>query len=149
MNKLCSGVEAISLDVEVEEPFWWLYAYVDGRRVAYCNCELKEGGNLFIADLKVYKCVKSPMLPWWKRFLGLKRKPTNFRGEGVGRLIMMTLLEKARKEGLQSVYGYIVQKDINESAFLLEWYEKLGFQVCESDGKSMVPAVKMIRINFG
>ena len=57
---------------------------------------------------------------------------------------MDKVFDIAKNKGSVEIKGYVTQGDIEECDFLLGWYERLGFEICEPDGKQIVPAKKMV-----
>ncbi len=52
-----------------------------------------------------------------------------FRRRGLGDILLSRIVSWAQIAGIEEVWGGIVLEDINESPFLLDWYQRRGFKV--------------------
>lgn len=54
----------------------------------------------------------------------------DYRYHTLGTQLLRLLVQHARDRHVLKLYGSIVQKDIDETPGLVEWYESMGFQRC-------------------
>lgn len=53
-----------------------------------------------------------------------------YRHHKLGTQLLSLLIEHARNKRVPKLYGSIIQKHIDETPGLVEWYERMGFQKC-------------------
>jgi len=135
------------MELEIKREFsygcWRLEAFLGDQYFGYCNLNREKNKVLFIADIKVNEKRVAP-IPWWKKKLGIQGELIVFRKKGAGGSLMQEVLQIAKEEGAQKIYGYVTQDDLERSEFLLSWYERMGFEVSDPDGRQIVPAKKMV-----
>lgn len=137
----------IRIEASIDDEPWIWEAYYGGEYAGQLACVPQENGNLLFSDVVISDGTQSmPMLPWWKRLLGVKNKAPDFRNKKIGTELTRTMLEAAKNKQIKRIYGSIVQKDIDESPHLLDWYEKMGFRICEPDDDCLGNAVKKIEM---
>jgi hypothetical protein len=54
--------------------------------------------------------------------------PVNYRGRGLGTVLLKCLVEHARSQGAQELWGEVFQQDIENDPKLLNWYQTFGFE---------------------
>lgn len=62
-----------------------------------------------------------------------------YRGSGLGTMLLDRIMSWAGTSGVTKIWGGIVQKDIDESPFLLEWYQRHGFTVEAPESHNFLP----------
>ena len=135
----------ISVELDKDELFWDVEAFWRHTRVGYCWCE-QRGDRLYISDLKV----ESEHLTHWpflchlpviSRFACSK---IDFRHRGIGSRLINRIISEAAAAGVREVWGSVTQSDIDQTPFLLQWYERMGFVVSEPDHECVATAAKKI-----
>lgn len=65
-----------------------------------------------------------------------------FRNRGLGSALLKEAITLARQYRMSSLYGDIVQQDVDATPYLLDWYRGKGFTVhAPDDGKSIAKIV--------
>jgi len=98
---------------------------------AYVNCQI-EGDVLVLADLFVEECcvIRHPNL--LIRWFGQKTLTVNFRRQGIGSQLLMTVLAYTKSKGLRRLEYRLPAEDPAQNARLQQWFRKRGFTVTES-----------------
>jgi len=90
-----------------------------------------EDNNVMImtlADLIIFD--RSSQRPLWARLLPfLKWNPPNFRQRGLGSAMLQYIIAKAEKLKVDAISGFVTSDDLQETPYLLKFYEKHGFTV--------------------
>lgn len=136
---------AVSVTPEISDGLWTLFAHWHGREVGYLYAVYIDR-RLCLQDFKIEERLRLSWPPClaFLALLGVQRRTRSFRGQGVGSLLMETLIALAGPRGVREVWGSVTQHDIDETPFLLSWYERLGFAVRAPDGECIGNAVKKI-----
>jgi GNAT superfamily N-acetyltransferase len=141
--------EAATIHYEADGPFWRFIALMNGRRVGYAYCH-QTSGRLNIQDLHVYDSLRPP----WsitdpiRVLLRLPRPAVNFRGNGIGTVLITRIIEEARKEQIQEIWGSVKQDDVNATPGLLDWYQRRGFMILEPDAECLKDSAWRISLTF-
>lgn len=64
----------------------------------------------------------------------LFRKPivADFRGQGIGTILLRETIKQARERGATELYGKVIAEDVANASFdLLGWYQSNGFELRE------------------
>lgn len=70
------------------------------------------------------------------------------RRHGIGHELLVRLLSEAKHGGIQEVWGSIVDRDLSESPFLLDFYQRHNFELREPDAECLPHATKKIVYRF-
>lgn len=98
---------------------------------------------LLISDLLVKPDLfisRGPLLPIEKR--------ANFRRLGIGKRLLRAMLDYARQNGANRIYGSVVDQDIQANRDLLDWYASEGFTIRDPDEECLKNAVSKIEIHI-
>lgn len=139
------GDDQVLLKAEWESPFYTLEATVGSRRVGSLVAVMQSEASILLSDVKVGKDVamagkRSGILGW----LQPKPQVASFRGRGIGNMMLRHFIGWCHDEGITEVFGTIVQSDIEETPWLLDWYRRNGFEVRPPDERALRNAVHMV-----
>mgnify|MGYP003594424609 CR=1 FL=1 len=111
------------LRINTDGDLWTLDYVWQGRRLGRITAT-RNGKRLLIGDFLV-------------------DNPQN-RGHGIGKCLLDEFLKTAREEAISEVWGSVTQDDIQQTPYLLDWYQRLGFTISEPDGECIETAAKKI-----
>jgi GNAT superfamily N-acetyltransferase len=119
----------------------------DHYRVGEIKCNIQDSGVMNIGDIEIYDNIarSKPGILWfipWKVWKRLTKK--NFRGRGLGSLLLELAINYARRRGLRQIRGFVVRKDLAATPWLLDWYSRYGFQIIPNDNHEPSNAVAWI-----
>jgi hypothetical protein len=108
-----------------------VYLYHKGNEIGhiFCNFEPEE---MKIGDLIIWDNVIIGQRGCFYSILSLfgwKPNTTNYRNRRLGSILLDFVIEKALERGIKRISGVVVPQDHKNSPFLLNWYQKHGFQV--------------------
>lgn len=145
----CIAPSEITLVVHDEYGSPQIEAMWQGHRVGHAWCTVGDDGRMALADLKLETVhLRRPVAHSPLILLGVTCRTRDFRGQGVGRMLMQRVLSEARAMGIREVWGSVTQEDIDGTPYLLEWYRRLGFTVMAPDGECIGSAVKRIMVRL-
>lgn len=78
------------------------------------------------------RTAESSFIQLLRALFRLKPKTLNYRGQGIGTELLLTVLQYAREREMNEIHGQIVQLDLDRNPDLPNWYRKHGFSVSES-----------------
>ncbi len=67
-----------------------------------------------------------------------------YKGQGIGRRLLDAFVKTAQEEGISEVWGSVTQEDIQQTPYLLDWYQRLGFTISDPDEECVHTAAKKI-----
>ena len=112
--------------------------------VADAECAFEDDQRILIKMIEVLECAVIR-----KKSLLRKARHANFRGLGIGSRIVREVVRQAKRHRARELYGYIIQHRLDANPFLLEWYEKEGFEICAPDPDYRFPHCNRIVMQFG
>jgi len=79
-----------------------------------------------------------------------KLKATSYRKRGLGTKLLKIVVEKARKENVGRIRGFVTNQGVADNINLLNWYQKHGFRVIPvvSPGTLMTDKVAWIQMDL-
>jgi len=102
------------------------------QAVGYANIFHQGPRQWEIADLLIENnsIIPRPLFIVNIRDLLLKLEPKrrNFRGLGLGNVLLQSIIGEAREYGVQNISATLSHKDRQESPFLVQWCAKNGFR---------------------
>jgi len=108
-----------------DEKFWinWgthfglgpkLWVYYRGNWVATVESAWNDDGGLDLADIIIFE------------------DHQDLRQRGLGKKMMKLFIEKAKEEGATFIWGFISAHEGSTVEYLIDWYDRQGFQVYEA-----------------
>ena len=76
---------------------------------------------------------------WWPRI-----GTTNYRQRGVGTKMLKSFLAWCRENQITQVFGSGVQRDLDTTPTLLDWYARHGFDIRQPDSRCIGNAVNLV-----
>lgn len=137
--------EEIKITFGIDDIFWNVRALWRGTEIGKIDCD-REGNRLKISDIQLEE-KHYPHLSPLRKFLcniGVCSRTINFRGNCIGSHMLDCLFAEARKAGIEEIWGFLIQGDIDKTPRLLAWYTRHGFTVSEPDSECEKRAVKKI-----
>ena len=128
-----------------------LYYFAEGDRYqAGYLYATNSGDRIEIDDFKVYKdsFIPYPIGHSFLMFLGIPCRKVNFRGQGIGGMLMQQFLTEARKLGIREIYGSVTQGDATSTSYLLDFYRKYGFCISAPDADCRNHADMKVSLRF-
>ncbi|MEI8044995.1 MAG: GNAT family N-acetyltransferase [Verrucomicrobiota bacterium] len=111
---------------------WSTKVLAGDTRVGQVHC-LKQGEDLFLADLHVLEAATHPIqgLAMVKAWLGFDThgRIENYRNRGLGSALLSFVINWARARGFRRVTGRLAPIDLKENPDLPDWYRCRGFRV--------------------
>ncbi|HEV2695009.1 MAG TPA: GNAT family N-acetyltransferase [Verrucomicrobiae bacterium] len=89
----------------------------------------KEGDVAILKDLFVDDEFFVRQQNLWKRMLGHKTSSYNFRGQGIGKRLLMDVIKYAQTNGFKRIEGEMNGVNKDPDVDLPRWYRKRGFEV--------------------
>jgi GNAT superfamily N-acetyltransferase len=113
-----------------------------GRLVA---SEMAEG-QMRLSDMEVKTeiATSDSLTNGLTRWLRGKPVVESFRGRGIGNLMLEHFLAWCWEMNVSEVYGSVVQMDMDETPWLLDWYVRHGFEVRAPGDRCLGNAVHMV-----
>lgn len=114
----------------------------DGKGRSYTSTETTDGVYSVITLVDNEGLAAHAFLKWRQpealdiRDLHVEKK---HRGNGLGTILLDRIVLLAGTSGVAKIWGGIVQKDMDESPFLLEWYQRHGFSVEAPESHNFLP----------
>lgn len=131
--------------VSLEESETWLFALVIWKRtlVGRISCVISESNDLEIGDIIIFE---DPLLPkngFFSRH-PFQRPHRNFRNLGLGTAMLHFVVEQAQKMKVKGISGFVTQEDAQKTPYLLNWYQKNGFEVTYDSTHSTITIYRPI-----
>ncbi len=136
----------ISLMSDWDSPQYNLWAIAGNSTVGRLVASEMAEGQMQLSDLEVKTEVATShtQTSWFTRWLRRKPVVESFRGRGIGNLMLKHFLAWCREMNMSEVYGSVVQMDMDETPWLLDWYIRHGFEVRAPDDRCLGNAVHMV-----
>jgi ribosomal protein S18 acetylase RimI-like enzyme len=70
----------------------------------------------------------------------------DYRGRGLGTVLLRSLIAYSQGQGFQDIQGHVFQADLENTPYLLRWYQQQGFQLLaanEHDPPELVASLRM------
>ncbi len=136
----------LKLNQDVSDFVFRLWA-MDGRlKVGKLTAVIQEDNTVLLSDVIVDEAVVTRTFPfcrifckWWPRI-----GTTNYRQRGVGTKMLESLLVWCRENQISQVYGSVVQRDLDITPTLLDWYAWHGFVIRQPDSRCIGNAIHLI-----
>jgi len=96
-----------------------------GEWIGKIECKFDLPDIMVVEDLEIRN--DSDSEPAFHR-MRAKSNPINYRGRGLGTALLGLAVTSAKGKGVKHIYGSIVQKDINKTPNIVEFYERRGFK---------------------
>jgi hypothetical protein len=114
------------------DPLRLIQLYHQHTLVGEVKCICHSPTDLELKDIAIANEV-SPTLGGWLQHLikvsGWQPQPINYRRQGLGSALLSHLIDYARSQGFQSLWGEVFRPDVENTPGLLQWYQKHGFEV--------------------
>jgi hypothetical protein len=130
--------DAEGLDFQIQlfkdDRSWFFKAFYRTSCAAHMHCSL-DGDHVTLCDLNVFDKGFRPRDGYRervRRFLLSQPKPehiANFRGRGLGTILLQLLAERGKRAGFLYIQGKMVDRDIARYPHLPDWYKCRGFEV--------------------
>jgi GNAT superfamily N-acetyltransferase len=133
------------LTVETTGDMLFLRLRHQGEQVGYANC-VRDGDSLCLCDLIIEEPIKAGLLGSLQR--KLTGQPSNYRGRGLGTILLQQVLSTAKETGVKEIHGSIVQDDVDTTPHLLDWYKRYGFRVEKPTEQDARRAIARIQLEF-
>lgn len=134
------------LHQEVGASLYRLRAMLGKIEVGKLTALMQQESVVLLSDVVVENDVVTLRIPFRRLFT--KRWPrigmTSFRGHGIGTSMVEHFLDWCRTNGKNEAYGTVVQKDLDETPGLLDWYQRHGFEIRTPDDRCLGNAVCMV-----
>ena len=108
---------------ETGDHLWTINVLINGRQYTTLTA-VRNGLRLLISDLVL--------------------ESEHLKHRGIGSQILDMLIAKARSEGIADIYGSVTQDDIENTPYLIDWYQRHGFVLTEPDQECIPGAKKKI-----
>jgi hypothetical protein len=115
----------------------WLVGEVKGVPLSTATFWLHD---IAIAN-QVQRSRRSGWVKWWPLGGNEWPQPINYRGRGLGTILLRSLIAYTQARGFQDIQGQVFQADLENTPYLLRWYQQQGFQllaVSEHDPPELV-----------
>jgi hypothetical protein len=106
--------------------------------------------TFWLHDIAIANQVQRSRRPEWMKWRLLGRReppqPIDYRGRGLGTLLLRALIAYVQGRGFQDIQGQVFQADVENTPYLLRWYQQQGFQllpITESDPPDLVANLRM------
>lgn len=121
------------------------------------QCLVGEGKGIplstkifWLQDIAIANQVNLPFRPgWisWRPGLGnALPQPINYRGRGLGSILLRQLIAYSRERAFQSIHGQVFRADLENTPYLLQWYRQHGFEILaatDHDSPDLVASLQM------
>jgi len=104
----------------------------------------------WLQDIAIANQVTPPFKPGWVTWRpGLRSElpqPINYRGRGLGSILLRQVIAYTRERAFQSIQGQVFRADVENTPYLLQWYRQHGFEILaatEHDPPDLVANIQM------
>ena len=108
---------------ETGDDLWTINVLINGREYRTLTAA-RDGVRLLLSDIVL--------------------ESEKLKHRGIGSQLLDMLITKARSEGIAVIYGSVTQDDIENTPYLLDWYQRHGFVLTEPDQECNPSAKKKI-----
>jgi hypothetical protein len=106
--------------------------------------------TFWLQDIAIANQVNPPIRPrwvmWGARLRNELPQPVNYRGRGLGSILLRQLIAYTRERAFQSLQGQVFRADVENTPYLLQWYRQQGFEILaatEHDPPDLVARLRM------
>jgi hypothetical protein len=78
---------------------------------------------------QVQRPQRSEWMKWWPLGRGRLPQSIDYRGQGLGTFLLRSLITYTQEQGFQDIQGQVFQADLENTPYLLRWYQQQGFQL--------------------
>lgn len=103
----------------------WLVGEVKGMPLSATTFWLHD---IAIAN-QVQRSRKLGWIKWWPMRKRELPQPIDYRGRGLGTILLRSLIAYTQGRGFQNIQGQVFQADLENTPYLLRWYQQQGFQL--------------------
>ena len=121
------------------------------------QCLVGEGKGIplspttfWLQDIAIANQVNQPIRPGWVMWGARLRnelpQPINYRGQGLGSILLRQLIAYTRERAFQNIQGQVFRADVENTPYLLQWYRQHGFDILaatEHDPPDLVARLQM------
>ena len=143
-------IAAVNVEVVEDANGWVVEAMWQEYRIGQAYCRFLEKSEIQLYDLAVESNVPVPNTFGKKLLnaLGAAFTGEDFRGNGVGSLILDRLISESKRRGIAIIWGSVLKDDVERTPFLLEWFKRRGFSISAPDKRCLPNAVKKIQLDL-
>jgi hypothetical protein len=106
--------------------------------------------TFWLQDIAIANQVNQPSragwLTWRPGFRSQLPQPINYRGRGLGSILLRQLIDYTREHAFQHIQGQVFRADTENTPYLLQWYRHHGFEILpatEHDSPDLVANIQM------
>lgn len=106
--------------------------------------------TFWLQDIAIANQVNQPLKPGWmtwgQRLRNELPEPINYRGRGLGSVLLRQLIAYTQERAFQSIQGQVFRADVENTPYLLQWYRQHGFEILaatEHDPPDLVASLQM------
>jgi len=122
-----------------------------GGKKGYCYVVPESKSSWQLADIEICNVVEirqSKLVRRIRTSLRLETEPQSYRGLGLGSALLDSVIASARESGVRHIRSSIAPDDIQTTPYLLEWYQKHGFQQVAPQSGHSGGAVAVVQIDL-
>lgn len=137
---------SVRLEVTCDPPIFSMRAYAQNQFVGKLLAVLQSEGVVLLSEIWVENQVPTTSTSKSRILRMFQPKPQfeSFRGRGIGALMLTRFFDWCREQKFSDVYGSIVKADLDQRPWLIEWYERRGFEIHPPDDRCLKNAVCMV-----
>ena len=107
-------------------------ALLNDRQIGYANCAV-EPRRIKLCDIRVHDRLEYRRSLIDRLFSGSQTYVQSFRRCGVGKALLGRVFVEVTRLEATEIWGVVVQSDLQESPFLMDWYQRNGFEISGLD----------------
>lgn len=100
--------------------------YRSGVEVGTAKCII-DSSDMLLADLVI--CDGSDLSFGERLMRRLNGEPVTYQGIGLGTALLKAIIQFARDSKIRTIHGSVTPSDLNQTPYLLAWYQQHGFKV--------------------
>jgi hypothetical protein len=120
--------------------------------VGEAKCVRQSGVRLWLGDIAIANEANPLPENFWQRLLqyipGYRPRLVNYRGRGLGAILIKALIQYAREQGIRSLQGEVFRQDIENTPRLLDWYQRQGFELRTPDPTDKPDVVAILHMEI-
>lgn len=108
--------------------------------------------TFWLQDIAIANQVNQPPRPAWLRWMPRLRnelpQPINYRGRGLGSVLLRHFIAYTREQAFQVMQGQVFRADLENTPYLLQWYRQHGFEILPAPEHAPPDLVASLRMSL-
>lgn len=116
------------------DQLWNIKLFHNGRLIGAADCPVHSAESLLLGNIEIFSTAVPPSL--MAGDTAPQPPPPDYRGRGLGTLLLNFVITQARLSGFQRITGHLHPQNLADNPALPDWYRRRKFNVrMNADGR--------------